>query len=77
MNLSRRNFIRGSGLIIAAPAIIRVAKLMPISSFGFEKDLFEFNPLDLGMFKFRIVDITRNPHAMYSTVLDWSGVFTA
>jgi hypothetical protein len=42
-NLSRRNFLRGSGLIIASPAIIRVAKLMPISTLMEEKDLYEFN----------------------------------
>jgi hypothetical protein len=32
MNLSRRGFIGGLGLAIAAPAIVKAASLMPVSS---------------------------------------------
>ena len=32
MTLSRRHFIRGAGLILAAPAIVRASSLMPVKA---------------------------------------------
>lgn len=32
IDLSRRSFLRGMSALVAAPAVIRVAKLMPISA---------------------------------------------
>lgn len=32
IKLSRRSFIRGAGLLIAAPAIVRIESLMPVHS---------------------------------------------
>lgn len=46
---SRRGFIRGLGLLLAAPAIIRVSSLMPVKVLPSEsvlRMLTEYNPLD-------------------------------
>lgn len=33
VDLSRRSFLRGAGIVLAAPVIVKAASLMPISSF--------------------------------------------
>jgi hypothetical protein len=74
MNLTRRNFLRGSSLIIASPAIIRVAKLMPISVRA--GDLWEFRCgefTSLSQTEWRII----NSRVFATTLLDWHGVFCA
>lgn len=44
VNLSRRGFLRGTGALLAAPAIVRVASLMPVYPFAVDASLYgDFN----------------------------------
>lgn len=38
LDLSRRSLIRGLGALIAAPAIVRVASIMPVKAFRFDTE---------------------------------------
>ena len=44
MNLHRRGFITGLGALIAAPAIVRVASIMPVRSMPVELEVYGASP---------------------------------